>query len=195
MGELDSMSFCKKLKGFEKKGEHTVKVLEVGQLDPLAHSQNIRRCAETVDQHPDIPSVQSRDPSGSIRILKRMFDIGPRGDDGAEHHQTKGEKGKTRHRTTEPQHLSVRNEDDSQVLEDGVNGDREELKRLGAGVNHTDQKQSNREPYVTGHMLDNSFPAFAFALTPGVCASGTHTLSRLVRIEITELNKPCGLAS
>lgn len=151
------MSFCKKLKEFEKKGEHTVKVLEVGQLDPLAHSQDVRRCAETVDQHPDVPRVQSRDPSGSIRILKRMFYIGPCGDDGAEHHQTKGEKGKTRHRTTEPQHLSVRNEDDSQVLEDGVNGDREELKRLGTGVDHTNQKQSNREPYITGHMLDDCF--------------------------------------
>ena len=157
MGELDSISLCKKLKGLEKKGEHTVKVLEVGQLDPLAHSQNVRGCAETVDQHPDVPSVQSRDPSSSIRILKRMFDISPRGDDGAEHHQTKGEKRKTRHRATEPQHFSVCNEDDSQVFENGVDGDREELKRLGASVDHTNQKQSNREPYITGHMLDDCF--------------------------------------
>lgn len=79
-----------------------------------------------------------------------MFDVGPGGDNRTKHHQAKREKRKTGHRATEPQHFSVGNEDDGQVLENGVDRDRQELERLRTGVNHTDQEQSDRKPYIVG---------------------------------------------
>lgn len=140
------LDMCGKDQG--ETGEHTVKVLEVGQLDALAHSKDVGRCAKTVDQHPDVSSVQSRDLASSVSAaLKSISDVGPRGDNRTKHHQAKREKRQASNGATKPQHLSVRDKNDSQVLEDGVDGNREELKSLGTGVDHTDQKQSNREPY------------------------------------------------
>lgn len=48
--------------------------------------------------------------------------------------------------TTEPNHLSVRDEDDREVLEDGVNGDREELEGFRAGVDDRDEEEGYGEP-------------------------------------------------
>jgi len=41
--------------------ELTIKVLEVGQLDALAHAKHIGRGTEAVNQHPDVSGVESRD--------------------------------------------------------------------------------------------------------------------------------------
>jgi hypothetical protein len=38
-------------------------------------------------------------------------------------------------------------EDDGQVLEDGVDGDAEELQGLAAGVDHADQQEGDGEPF------------------------------------------------
>lgn len=76
-----------------------------------------------------------------------MFDVGPGCNDGAQNHQSKGEQGKTSDRATKPQHLSVRDENDCQILEDGVHRDRQELESLGTRVDHANQQQRNRKPY------------------------------------------------
>jgi len=76
------------------------------------------------------------------------LDVRPRSNDGAEHHQTKREQGHGRDASTEPEDLSVGNDDDGQVLEDGVHGNREELERLGARVDHSDEEQRDGEPCI-----------------------------------------------
>jgi len=38
---------------------HSIKVLEVRQLDALAHTEHVRRAAEAVEQHPDVAGVES----------------------------------------------------------------------------------------------------------------------------------------
>ena len=130
---------------------HTVKVLEVGQLDPLAHAEHIGGCAHAVDHHPDVASVQSRDLHRSVAAaLDGVLDVGPSGNDRTEDHQTKGEQGHASDRAAKPEDLTVRDEDDGQVLEDGIHGDRKELEGLGAGVDHADQQKSNGEPYIRG---------------------------------------------
>lgn len=122
-------------------GPHTVKVLEVGQLDPLAHAKDVGRRAETVDQHPNVSGIERGDLGGSISAaLHGMLDIGPRGDERTEDHETEREKGESRDGATEPQDFSIGNQDDGQVLEDGVHRNGEILKRLGAGVDHANQE-------------------------------------------------------
>ena len=75
---------------------HTVKVLKVSQLNPLPHSQGKGRSAETVDQHPNVSGIQSRDLfSRTGTTLKGMLDIGPRSNNRAENHETKREKRQT----------------------------------------------------------------------------------------------------
>jgi hypothetical protein len=44
----------------------TVKVLEVCELDALAHSEDIGCRAEAVDQHPDIARVERCDLVGCV---------------------------------------------------------------------------------------------------------------------------------
>lgn len=42
----------------QRQGEiRTVKVLEVGQLDALAHAEHVGRGAQAVDHHPDVTSI------------------------------------------------------------------------------------------------------------------------------------------
>ena len=77
-----------------------------------------------------------------------MLDVGPGGNDGAEDHQAKREQRHARHAPAEPEDLAVRNQDDGQVLEDGIDGDGEVLQRLGAGVDHADEQQRNGEPWL-----------------------------------------------
>ena len=40
---------------------HTVKVLEIGQLYPLPHTQYISGAAETIEHHPHVSRVERRD--------------------------------------------------------------------------------------------------------------------------------------
>lgn len=128
--------------------ELTVKVLEVGQLNALAHVQAVERSANAVGHHPDITSIQSRNFGASICSgCKRMLDIGPSSNNGTDNHQTEREQSETSDsRTAEPENLSVSDQNDSQVFEDGVDGNREELQSLGARENHSNKEKSNGEP-------------------------------------------------
>jgi hypothetical protein len=129
----------------------TVKVLEVGQLDALSHTQNIGGGAQAVEHHPEVPSVQSRHGFGCglgslADTVQGMLNVCPRRDDGAEDHQAKGEESHGCDGAAKPEHLSVSNEDDCQVFEDGVDGDGEELEGPGARVNHADEEEGDGEP-------------------------------------------------
>jgi hypothetical protein len=50
---------------------------------------------------------------------------------------------------SKPKHFTVRNQYDSQILENGVYGNSKVLKRFGTSVDHSHQEASDREP-VTG---------------------------------------------
>jgi hypothetical protein len=104
----------------------TVKVLEIGQLDALAHAENVGGAAEAVESHPDVARVESRDlvVGNRARVAgKSMLNVGPCSNKRREDHQTKGEEGKGCHAAAEPEDFAVGNEDDGQVFEDGVDGD------------------------------------------------------------------------
>lgn len=123
---------------------HTIKVLEVGQLDTLPHAQDVGGTANAVEHHPHIASVQSGDFCGSFGlgmpiVLQRMLDIGPGCDYGAENHQPEREQGHSAHRPSEPQDFPVCDKDDGQILKDGIDRNREELKRFRAGVNRANE--------------------------------------------------------
>ena len=47
-------------------GKLTVKVLEVGELDALAHAEHVGSGAEAVDHHPEIARVQGCDLVGGL---------------------------------------------------------------------------------------------------------------------------------
>jgi hypothetical protein len=133
----------------------TVKVLEVGELDALAHAQHVRGGAEAVDQHPHVARVESRDLVGCLAGQSSISGVGREGvgdvrpgcDDGAEDHEAEAQQGHARDGSAEPQHLAVCDQDDGQVLEDGVDGDAEELQGLAAGVDHADQQEGDGEPF------------------------------------------------
>ncbi len=122
----------------------TVKIFEVGQLDAFAHPEHVGRAAEAIEQHPHVPGVQSGDTSVGLgagvpaEALHRVLDICPGGDDGAENHEAEGEEGHSRNGAAEPEDFAVGDQDDGQVLEDGVDGNGEELKGFGTGVDHAD---------------------------------------------------------
>ena len=77
---------------------------------------------------------------------KCVLNICPSCDDGAEDHQSEGEESHWCDRATEPEHLTVCDQDDGQVLEDSIDGDREELERPSTCVDHADEEESNGEP-------------------------------------------------
>lgn len=76
-----------------------------------------------------------------------MLNISPGRNNGAEHHQSEGEESHWCYGTAKPQHFSVCDKDDSQVLEDGVYRDREELERPRACIDHTDEEDRDWEPW------------------------------------------------
>ena len=131
----------------------TVKVLEVGELDALAHAEHVGGGAEAVDHHPEVARVQGCDLVGSLaskgiaRVSgESVGDVGPCGNNGAEDHETEAEQGHAGDGAAEPEHLAVGDEDDCHVLEDGVNGNAKVLKRLAAGVDHANEQQGDGEP-------------------------------------------------
>ena len=81
-----------------------------------------------------------------------MLNVGPGGNDGADNHQTEREQGHSSHGAAEPQDLTVGDEDDGQVLENGVHGDRKKLEGLGAGIDHANEEESDREPCQAVHV-------------------------------------------
>lgn len=77
-----------------------------------------------------------------------MLDISPSSNHRAENHESKRKEGRCSDASSKPQNLSVCNDDDCQVLENGVDWDRKELEGLGAGVDHTNQKEGDGEPCI-----------------------------------------------
>ena len=131
----------------------TVKVLEVGELDALAHAQHVRGRAEAVDQHPDVARVESRNLVGRLTSQsisgvgrERMRNVRPRSNDGAKDHEAEAQQGHACDGSAEPQHLAVCDQDDGQVLEDGVDGNRKVLERPGTGVDHANEEDGDGEP-------------------------------------------------
>ena len=77
-----------------------------------------------------------------------MLNIRPGGNHTTQHHEPEAEQGHARHAAAEPQHLAVRDEDDGQVLEDGVDGDAEVLQGFEGGVDHADEEEGDGEPFA-----------------------------------------------
>ena len=135
-----------------KGGAPTVKILKVGQLDPLAHAEHIGGRRQAVDQHPDVAGVEGAEGGGGVGRAVAVrgdggVDISPGGHDRRQHHKPKREQGEVGDGAAEPEHLAVSDQDNGQVLEDGVDGHREELDGLGAGVDHADQEERDGEPF------------------------------------------------
>lgn len=130
----------------------TVEILEVGQLDSLPHAQHVRGRAKAIEQHPQIASIQSRYGVGGFRAdlpnaTQSVLDICPSGDDGADYHQSEGEESHGRDGAAKPEDLAICNQNDGQVLEDGVYWNGEELEGFGAGVDHANEEERDGEPY------------------------------------------------
>lgn len=133
------------------KNKLTVKVLEVGELDALAHTQNISSRAQAVEHHPEVASVQSghgvRGCACRLSHARQsVLNVCPGRDDGAEDHQSERKERHWRDSTTEPENLSVCDQNDGKVLENGVDGNREELEGPGTRVDHTDEKKRDGKP-------------------------------------------------
>lgn len=80
----------------------TVEILEVGQLDSLSHSEDIRSSTSTVDQHPEIAGVESGNSASTRRSADGMGDISPRSNNGAKDHETEGEEGEAANGASKP---------------------------------------------------------------------------------------------
>lgn len=68
--------------------------------------------------------------------------------DRGKHHQNEGTQGHGGDLTTKPQHFTVSNQDDGQVLEDGVDRDGQVGDGLGGSIDHGHKEQSNWEPLL-----------------------------------------------
>lgn len=169
-------------------GSRTVKVLEVGQLDALPHAQDVGCAAEAVEHHPDVSRVQGRDLVASFAALgatvagESVLDVGPGGNQGGKHHQTEREEGHAGDAAAKPENLAICDENDGQVLEDGVDRDGQELEGLGRGVDHADQKERDGEP--CGDLSVIEIGRF----------SKRHTFLGLICVEVSVGNDTCGLA-
>lgn len=133
-------------------GGHTIEILKVGDLDAFLHAQDVARGTQAVDQNPDVAGVQRAQRLGLFGAAVAILtdggaDIRPGGHDTRDHHETEGEQGHGTDGAAEPQHLAVGDQDDCQVLENGVDGDAEELEGLGRGVDHGDEQQRDGEPF------------------------------------------------
>lgn len=123
-----------------------------------------------------------------------MLNVGPRGNDGAENHQTEGEEGHVGDGATKPEDLTVGDQNDGQVLEDGIDGDGQELEGLGAGVDHADQQKGNREPYQRERTMLVKILIVAPDCKIDWNRGEYHTLLGLVGVEVTVGNQTHRLA-
>lgn len=133
------------------------------------------RC-DAVDEHPEVARVQvahgvchrsKPNACARCRVHRRASHIRPRRDDrrnnlvntsvythtpnrpiDTTHHENEGHKRERRHAPAKPDDLSIRDEDDRQVLEDSVHWDAEELQALGAGVDDEHEHEADREPHL-----------------------------------------------
>lgn len=121
---------------------HGVEVLEVGQLDSDSHEQHETGRGETVGEHPEVTQVHSVQILGGL--LLSAVTVG--GKNRGENHQKERAQGHGSDLTTEPQDLTVSDQDNGQVLEDRVDWDRQVSQGLGAGVDHGNQQKSDWHP-------------------------------------------------
>lgn len=76
-----------------------------------------------------------------------MLNICPSCNDRAEHHEAEGEKRHASDGATEPEDLSIGDQDNCQVLEYSIDWNREELKSFGAGIDHDNEGEGHGEPW------------------------------------------------
>jgi hypothetical protein len=76
-----------------------------------------------------------------------MLNICPSSNHRAKNHESEREECRGRNASSEPQDFSVCNDNDGQVLENRVNRDGKELERFRAGIDHTNEKKGDWEPY------------------------------------------------
>src|SRR2546421_10074083 len=81
----------------------------------------------------------------SIRF-KSMLDACPRRDDGTQADESKGEKSQWCDRAAEPKNLAVCDQDNRQILEDGVDGNRQIFESFCTGIDHSDEEYGYWEP-------------------------------------------------
>lgn len=124
----------------------TVPVLEVHALDDLAHAQNIRGSAENVQAHPSISGIQSGERLDGLGSLAGVVCISPGSHDRTQDHKPEGKEGEGSNAASKPQNFAIGNDNDGQILENGVHGNREILEGLGACVDHADEEEGDGEP-------------------------------------------------
>lgn len=124
--------------------EHGVEVLEVGQLDTDSHEQHKGGRGETVGEHPEVSQVQRVHVVGGLG--GSAVTVG--GKDRREDHQQERAQGHGGDGAAKPQNLTVSDQDDGQVLENGVDWDGQELQRLGGRVDHGHKQKGNRHPLL-----------------------------------------------
>ena len=78
-----------------------------------------------------------------------MLDVCPSRDDGTQDHKSEGEKSHGCDRAAEPKNLAVCDQDDRQILEDGVDGNRQIFESFCTGIDHSDEEDGYREPWPT----------------------------------------------
>jgi hypothetical protein len=69
-----------------------------------------------------------------------MLNVCPSRDDGTQDHQSEREKSHWCDGATKPKDLAVCDQNNRQILEDGVDGDREVFESFGTGIDHSDQE-------------------------------------------------------
>ena len=80
--------------------------------------------------------------------LQSVLNVRPCRDHRTQYHQAEAQQLHTRHAASEPEDLAVCDEDDGQVLEDGVYRDGEELESFGRGVDHANEEQRDGKPFA-----------------------------------------------
>jgi hypothetical protein len=123
-----------------------------------------------------------------------MLDVRPSRDDGTQDHESEGEKSHGCDRAAEPKNLAVGDQDDRQILEDGVDGNGQISERFGTGIDHSDEEDGYREPWASNVRASAFFPPPSFShvhffassvlksryvMTPAdlqVCMATTHTI-------------------
>lgn len=126
----------------------TVKVLEVGKLDALPHAEQVCSRAEAVHHHPSVASIECRDLLAAASASQSVLNVCPRSNDRAEDHQAKGEQSHWCDVSAKPDDLTICNENNCQILEDGIDGNAEILQRLGRGIDHADKEEGDWKPLL-----------------------------------------------
>lgn len=118
--------------------------------------------SNAVDSHPCVTEVETTDKAGGQRNFGsrgRVNDgdtsgqsaqcarnVRPGSNDRRSDHEEEGDEGKASDVTAKPENLSVGDKNDGEVLENGVDGDGEELEGLGSRVDDSDEEEGDWEP-------------------------------------------------